>query len=152
MEIAKYETIDVQTAAKLATVYVGSFANQPHNADVILRQVREWCLGKPANVLRFMCDPNSGAVSRSDKPCLQALNRWYEDWTGQHAAPKAIPDFKPEPEEMEEPPEVRQAAIERWQKIRGGVVKSNCVGRPKGWKPIQKQHSLDELNARMERT
>lgn len=133
-------------------VYVGSFPNQPHDPDILLEQITTWCLGKPANVLRFMCDPNSGAVSRSDKPCLQALNRWYEDWVGKSSSSRQYPEFKQLPEPEQEPDEVRQAAVERWHKIRGSVVKSNCVGRPKGWKPIQKQHSLDELNARMERT
>ncbi len=152
-ELVEYEAVDQKTAAKLAALYVGSFANQPHNAAILLRQVGQWCLGKPAAVLQHMVDPTHGAVAKSDRPCLKSLNKWFEDWTGRDPAPKAIPDFRPEPDEPQEPLEVRKAAVDRWRKVKpliGAAVDSNCVGRPKGWKPSQKEHSLSELMARTE--
>lgn len=153
-ELTRYETVDQRTAAKLAALYIGSFRNQPHNADVMLEQITRWCMTKPASVVNHICHPDHGAVQASEGPCLKSLNRWYEAWTQPTRPPREAPEHKPflpEPDEPQEPDEVREAAVARWHKIRGSVVKSNCTGRPKGWKPIQQHHSLDELNARMER-
>lgn len=132
-------------------MYVGSFPNQPHSPEIMLRQVGQWCLGKPSAVLAQMCNPNFGAVTRSDKPCLKSLNAWFEDWVGKDKPP-AISHYPPlpEPEPISEEERQRNAMMLRKcaEQIRK-TVKAKCVGRP--MKPIQKAHRLDELAALTER-
>lgn len=133
-------------AKQVAVIYVASFANQPHEPGVLLGQVRDFLTGKPKAVVSKVCNPQCGAVTRSDRPCLKSLVKWYEDWTGaRRGQPLTFKAAEPDP--PEDAPEIKEAAIARWRRTKADMFTRRYEATDKqiAPKPRQRAHSLAEL-------
>lgn len=74
------EPVSRRDAAQAANVYISSFAYQPHEPDVLLQQLTDLFVTLPRAVLSGINNPQYGAVTKSDRPCLKTVRAFVEEW------------------------------------------------------------------------
>jgi hypothetical protein len=122
---------DEHYAARVASMVLASFMQQPPDTKTMVRQLTTLCIGVPRATLTRLVDPRVGVASETEFFSLAAVKKWIDG----HAPKPVLPEHRllPPVKEEQVPPEERERRIGMLkgtaEQIRQ-IARSNVVGRP----------------------
>lgn len=112
------ETADQIYATEVVSYLLGSFPQQAPDPEVYASQLIALCVGRPKTLLRKMVNPVEGLSGDANfLPSLAEVKAWLEDNSAGPVA-RAYPLLPPVKDKPEDPPEVKEAALQRWKRVK----------------------------------